>query len=80
MIEAYSPFATGRIFKSSVLADLAKKYNVSVAQLAMKWCIERNTLPLPKSVNEARIIANLEIDFEISVEDLEIMDKVDISK
>lgn len=80
LIEAYSPFATGRIFKSTVLKDLAEKYNVSVAQLALKWCLDRNTLPLPKSVNEDRIIQNLNVDFEIEEADLEIMDKVDISK
>ena len=80
LIEAYSPFATGRIFKSTELKEIAAKYNVSVAQLALRWCLQRKTLPLPKSVNEERIIANLDINFDISEEDLDRIDKVDISK
>ena len=76
LIEAYSPFATGRIFKSVELKEIADKYNVSMAQLAVKWCLQRNTLPLPKSVNEDRIISNIQVDFEISEEDLEKIDQV----
>lgn len=47
-----------------------------MAQLAVKWCLQRNTLPLPKSVNEDRIISNIQVDFEISEEDLEKIDQV----
>ena len=78
LIEAYSPFATGRIFKSNELKELAEKYKVSVAQLAVRWCLYRNTLPLPKSIHEDRIIKNIDVDFEISEEDLLLMDQVKI--
>ena len=76
LIEAYSPFATGRIFKSVELKEIADKYNVTMAQLAVKWCLQRNTLPLPKSVNEERIISNIQVDFTISEEDLNKIDQV----
>lgn len=76
LIEAYSPFATGRIFKSEELKEIAKKYDVTVAQLAIAWCLERNTLPLPKSVHKDRIIKNIQVDFKISDEDLALIDKV----
>ncbi len=76
LIEAYSPFATGRIFKSEKLKELAKKYQVTIAQLALKWCLDRGTLPLPKSTHEERIIENLNLDFTITKEDLEIIDQV----
>lgn len=76
LIEAYSPFATGRIFKSVELKELADKYNVTVAQLAINWCLARKTLPLPKSVHNERIAKNLEVDFEISNEDLIKIDQI----
>lgn len=76
LVEAYSPFATGRIFKSIELQEIAKKYNVSVARLALRWCLERNTLPLPKSTHQDRIIDNLNLDFEISNEDLDLIDEI----
>lgn len=76
LVEAYSPFATGRIFKSTELQEIAKKYNVSVARLALRWCLARNTLPLPKSTHQDRIIDNLNLDFDISEEDLNLIDEV----
>ena len=49
---------------------MSEKYGVTVPQLCIRFCIENGTLPLPKSVNESRIRANLEVDFVISKEDM----------
>ena len=70
LVEAYSPLATGAIVEHSDLSLLADKYGVTVPQLCIRFCIENCTLPLPKSVNEDRIKANLEVDFKISNEDM----------
>jgi diketogulonate reductase-like aldo/keto reductase len=70
LVEAYAPLATGAIVEHSDLSSLAEKYGVSVAQLCIRFCVENGTLPLPKSVNEARIKANLEVNFKISSEDM----------
>ena len=70
LVEAYSPLATGAIVEHGDLSSLADKYGVTVAQLCIRFCIENGTLPLPKSVNEDRIKANLEVDFNISNEDM----------
>ena len=70
LIEAYSPLATGAIVNDEYLSRLAEKYEVSVAQLCIRFCIENGTLPLPKSVNKQRIYDNLLVDFEISGEDM----------
>ena len=70
LIEAYSPLATGALVEHSDLAALAAKYNVTIPQLCIRFCIENGTLPLPKSVNESRIKANLDVDFTISAEDM----------
>ena len=76
LIEAYSPLATGAIVEHGALTELAKKYGVSVAQLCIRYCIEKGTLPLPKSVNEGRIAENLLVDFEISHEDMAYLDSL----
>ena len=65
LIEAYSPFATGRILESGILDGYAKKLGVSVPKLCLRYCLEKGTLPLPKSVHEERIKANIELDFSI---------------
>ncbi len=76
LIEAYSPLATGAIVEHGDLLSLAEKYSVSVARLCIRYCIEKGTLPLPKSVNEERIKENLLVDFEISREDMEYLDSL----
>lgn len=75
-IEAYSPLGTGRVLKNKVVIELAEKYNVSPAQLSIKYCLEKGTLPLPKTTNESRMIENMKVDFKIKKEDLEILDKL----
>ena len=70
MVEAYSPLATGALVEHNELVSMAVKYGVTIPQLCIRFCIENKTLPLPKSVNEARIKSNLDIDFEISKEDM----------
>lgn len=70
LVEAYSPLATGALVEHNELVSMAVKYGVTIPQLCIRFCIENKTLPLPKSVNEARIKSNLDIDFEISKEDM----------
>ncbi|MFA6627226.1 MAG: aldo/keto reductase [Bacilli bacterium] len=71
LVEAYCPLASGRIFQQVELADIAAKYNVSLAQLSIRWCLQYGTLPLPKSTHEGRIIENIKLDFTISKEDMD---------
>ena len=76
LIEAYSPLATGELVDMDILDVYAKKYNTTRAKLCIRYCIEKNTLPLPKSVHEERIIDNLDVDFQISNEDMEYLDSL----
>ncbi len=76
LVEAYSPLATGNILSSPEIINIAEKYNVTPAKIAIRYCIEKGTLPLPKSTHEERIKANLEIDFKLKEEDIKILDKV----
>ena len=53
------------------LKRIANKYNKSVAQLCIKWCLQNGVIPLPKTTNENRMKENKDInDFEISKEDM----------
>ena len=76
LVEAYSPLATGKILNDSKYIELSKKYNVSVAQLLLRFCIENGRLPLPKSTHEERIIKNIDLDFKISEEDMEYLNSL----
>lgn len=73
LLQAYSPIATGRLLSNEVVKEMANKYNVSIAQLCIRYCLQIDTLPLPKSIKENHIIDNLKLDFEISKEDLKIL-------
>ena len=71
LVEAWSPLGRGRVLEHALLVELAKKYNKSVAQICIRWCLQNGVVPLPKSVTDSRILANKEVfDFEISNEDM----------
>ena len=76
LVQAYSPLATGKMLDNDVLVHIAKKYNVSPAKICLRYCIDKNTNPLPKSVHEERIIDNLKLDFVISKEDMKVLDSI----
>jgi diketogulonate reductase-like aldo/keto reductase len=69
-IEAYSPLATGRIFKLDLLHTLAKKYKKTAAQIAIRFTVELGAITLPKSTNPSRIIENGELNFKLERDDL----------
>ncbi|AQQ52310.1 aldo/keto reductase [Planococcus lenghuensis] len=74
VVEAYSPLATGQILNSPEIQDMATKYGVTPAQICIRYCLEHDTLPLPKSTNESRIIENKQLDFTLSPEDVQKLD------
>lgn len=74
LVEAYSPFGTGSIFTSEEMKKLAQKYNKTIGQLCLRWCLQKNFVSLPKSANPMRIKDNTQIfDFKISKEDMDII-------
>ena len=71
LVEAYSPIGHGELMKNEAVAEMAKKYNVSVPQLAIRYDLQLDLLPLPKTANPAHMKSNAEVDFVISDEDME---------
>lgn len=76
VVEAYSPLGIGYLLSNPDLQKVALKYNVSPAQIAIRWCLQKETAPLPKSVHEERIIQNTQVDFEIAPEDMAFLDNI----
>lgn len=72
-VEAYSPNATGRLAGVPEVCAMAAKYGVSVPQLANRFCLQLNLVTLPKSTHAEYIRQNMELDFEISPEDMEVL-------
>lgn len=78
LVEAWSPLGTGRMLSNPVLQEIAGHYGKSVAQICIRWCIQHDVLPLPKSVTPSRILENIQIfDFEINEEDMQRIDALD---
>lgn len=71
LVEAWSPLGTGRMLNNEMLKSIAAKYEKSVAQLCIRWCLQNRVLPLPKSITPSRIMENTDVfDFEIMAEDM----------
>lgn len=76
VVEAYSPLGIGYLLSNPIIGEVAKKYDVSPAQICIRYCIQKNTAPLPKSTHEERIIQNTKVDFEIKPEDMAILEQI----
>lgn len=73
--EAYSPLGTGNLLAVPELVSLAEKYERSVAQVTLRWSLQKGFLPLPKSITPSRIVENAQLfDFELSDEDMQAID------
>lgn len=78
VVEAWAPLCRGRAFGNPVLKAVAEKYGKTEAQILVRWCLQHETLPLPKTVSPARIRENADVfGFVISDEDMAALDTVD---
>ena len=70
---AWAPLAEGRnnFFTNPVLEAIGRKYGKSIAQVALRWLIQRDVIIIPKSVHVERMQQNMDIfDFELTDEDM----------
>ncbi|BDZ51103.1 2,5-diketo-D-gluconic acid reductase [Frondihabitans sucicola] len=74
LVEGYSPLATGAILDNPDLARIASKYDRSVAQICIRYLLEKDVLPLPKTTTPSRIVENADVDFAIGDDDLATLD------
>jgi len=79
-VEAWAPFAEGKnnIFQNELLLSIAARHNKSVAQVILRWLVQREIVVLSKSVRKERMIENISVfDFELSTEDMRAITTLD---
>ncbi len=74
-VEAWSPLMAGELLNNETISGIAEKYNKSVAQVILRWDLQHNVITIPKSMNEKRIEANIDLfDFELTSEEMKQLD------
>jgi diketogulonate reductase-like aldo/keto reductase len=76
--EAWSPLMQGKIFNIKELQTLAEIYKKDIAQIVLRWNLQKGVVTIPKSIRRERIISNAQIfDFEITSKDIQAIDRLD---
>lgn len=78
--ESWGPFAEGKhdIFKTELLRSIGAKHGKSIAQVIVRWLVQRDIVAIPKSVRKERIAENFAVfDFELSAEDMQAIVSLD---
>jgi diketogulonate reductase-like aldo/keto reductase len=73
---AYCPLGRGRLFKDPVLAEIARQKGKTIAQVALRWLVQKGIVaPIPRSSNPARLAENMAVfDFSLSDEEMKRID------
>jgi 2,5-diketo-D-gluconate reductase A len=76
--EAWAPIAQGQVLDDAALGAIAERHGRSVAQVVLRWHVQRGHIVFPKSVTPERIEENFAIfDFELAPADLDAIDALD---
>ncbi|MFA5570568.1 MAG: aldo/keto reductase [Sphaerochaetaceae bacterium] len=79
-IQSYSPLVRGSL-DIPLIQSFALKYQKSVAQVVLRWHIQHNMIPIPKSVHPHRIKENIEIfDFSLTQQEMDELDALESDK
>lgn len=81
VVEAWSPLGRGSVLFDELLMGLAEKYGSTVAQLVVRWVMQKGIVPLVKSITPSRIEENYQVfDFQIMDEDMALIDAIASSR
>lgn len=75
-VVGHSPFGHGKILEHTVLKEMAAKYHRSVPQICIRYCLQKDVYPLPKTSHKEYAVMNADVDFEISKEDMILLDQI----
>jgi len=81
--QSWAPFAEGRnnLFANETLASIAARHGKTVAQVVLRWLVQRGIVVIPKSVRKERIAENFDIfDFALDDEDMKRISTLDTGK
>ena len=76
LVEAYSPIAHGEANRLEMVNELGEKYHKSFAQICLRYLLQLGMVVLPKASSEEHLRDNIDLDFVISDEDMELLNKV----
>lgn len=80
LMQAWSPLAAGQteIFTNEILQAIAAAHKKTVAQVALRWLVQRGVVPIVKSANPKRMAENLDIfDFALTDEEMQFISQLD---
>jgi diketogulonate reductase-like aldo/keto reductase len=77
LVEAYSPLALGKALSNTDIMQMAQKYQVTPAQICIRYCLQKDTLPLPKTTHLSRMIENAQVDFVMDQKDIDFLDMIE---
>ena len=77
LVEAYSPIAHGAILQNEKIKAIAPKYNATVAQLSIRYCLQLGMVALPKTANPDHMRENAQVEFTISEEDMQTLQNIE---
>ncbi len=83
VMEGWAPFAEGKnnLFQNEALLSIGEKHQKSVAQVVLRWLLQRNIVCIPKSVKKERMEENIQVfDFSLDEEDLKAIASLDTGK
>ena len=77
-VTAYSPLARGDVYNNNFLKELSDKYRKSIAQITLRWLLQKNIVVIPKASSKEHLMENMKIfDFDIDKEDMVKIDELD---
>lgn len=82
-MEGWAPFAEGKndLFHNEALETIAKAHGKSVAQVVLRWLLQRGIICIPKSVKKERMEQNFDVfDFTLTDEDMQLIKTLDTGK
>lgn len=80
VIQAWSPLGEGALLENPILKDIATRYDKSVAQICLRWCVQKGAIPITKAARIEHIHQNYDIfNFEISDGDMLRIDAIPFS-
>lgn len=76
-VEASSPLGNGEILNNNILKEIAEKKRKTVAQISIRWEIQKGLIVIPKTCNIGRLAENMDVfDFELSKEEMSEIDNI----
>lgn len=77
-LEAWAPIMRGGVFRIPQIAQIAHRHDKTAAQVTIRWVLQKGVIAIPKSVHPERIAENADVfDFELSSEEMVLMDSLD---